>query len=287
VVQFPLNYLGLPLSIRKLNKFDFFPLIDKITNRLPGWKAALIHQAGRTTLIQVVLIAILIYHRIALQCPKWVIKATDNIMWGFLWKGRKDVKGRHCLVGWQRICRPRELGGLGIHNLEMLGWSLHMRWLWLKKTLPNRLWAGLDIQISPLRSCVAAMFDVSCVVVGNGNVADTLFWDDRWLEGEISIAYLAANLFSLVPKCIIKRRKVRDALVNNQWVNDIWGPTSQQAFSEFFMCWDVLQGIQLVPEILDQHIWFPSALGSCSKSAYESFFVGSIRFEPAARIWKT
>lgn len=71
------------------------------------------------------------------------------------------MTGGHCLVGWQRVCRPRELGGLGIHNLEMLGWSLHMRWLWLKKTLPNRLWVGLDIQVSPLRSCVAAMFDVS------------------------------------------------------------------------------------------------------------------------------
>jgi hypothetical protein len=55
VVQFPLNYLGLPLWIRKLNKSDFFPLIDKITNRLPGWKAALIHPAGQATLIQAVL----------------------------------------------------------------------------------------------------------------------------------------------------------------------------------------------------------------------------------------
>jgi hypothetical protein len=51
VVQFPLKYLGLPLSIRKLNKSDFFPLIDKIVDQLPGWKAALIHSAGRATLI--------------------------------------------------------------------------------------------------------------------------------------------------------------------------------------------------------------------------------------------
>jgi hypothetical protein len=39
------------------------------------------------------------------------------------------MKGGHCLVNWEQVCRPLDLGGLGIHNLEMFGWALYMRWL--------------------------------------------------------------------------------------------------------------------------------------------------------------
>ena len=134
VQQFPCKYLGMPLGVKKLTKSDLYPLIDKITDRLPGWKATLINPASRATLVKSILIAIPIYHLIAIQCPMCVLQTIDKIIRGFLWKGRKDIRGGHCLVGWQRVCRPRELGGLGIHNLEVLGWSLNMRWLWLQKT---------------------------------------------------------------------------------------------------------------------------------------------------------
>lgn len=90
------------------------------------------------------------------------------------------------MVGWQRVCRSHKFGGLGIHNLEVLGWPINLRWLWLKKMQPDRPWAGLDIQVHP---CAAAMFTVSvCSVVGDG--AATLFWLDRWLQG-YSVADLA------------------------------------------------------------------------------------------------
>lgn len=137
-----LKYLGLPLSVKKLPRSVFMELIDKIASKLPGWKAAVINQAGRLTLVRSVLTAIPIYHLIATQCPKWVVKAIDNIRRGFVWKGRKDVKGGHCVVSWTRVCRPLCLGGLGIHNLEILGWALSLRWLWLKKTQPDksRIW---------------------------------------------------------------------------------------------------------------------------------------------------
>jgi hypothetical protein len=64
----------------------------------------------------------------------------------FLWKGRKCVQGGHCRVSWERVCRPLELGGLGVHNLEALGWSLNMRWLWYK-TRTEGPWRELQISI--------------------------------------------------------------------------------------------------------------------------------------------
>jgi hypothetical protein len=93
-----------------------------------------------------------------------VVKAIDKIRRGFLWKDIKDVRGGHCVVRWNKVCKPLSLGGLGIHNLEILGWALNLRWLWLKKTQPDRPWAEFDVQVHPN---VIAMFSASvCSIVG-------------------------------------------------------------------------------------------------------------------------
>jgi hypothetical protein len=93
VENFPYKYLGMPLSVRKLRKNDLIPLVDKVAYHLPEWKEALMHLAGHAALVKAVLTAVPVYHFIALQCPKWMIKAINKIRRGFLWKGRRDIKG--------------------------------------------------------------------------------------------------------------------------------------------------------------------------------------------------
>ncbi|GJN01988.1 hypothetical protein PR202_ga19296 [Eleusine coracana subsp. coracana] len=65
---------------------------------------------------------------------KWMIQAIEKIIRAFLWSGRRDLRGGHCPVAWERVTRPLHLGGLGVLNLEKLGWALQLRWLWYKKT---------------------------------------------------------------------------------------------------------------------------------------------------------
>ena len=127
--EFPCRYLGVPLSLRKLTKQQVQPIIDRIADQLPSWKADLVTRAGRRVLVQSVLTGMLIYLAMAFDFPTWAFKAVDKIRRGFLWRGRKDAKGGHCLVAWVKVCRPPELGGLGISDLKSLGWSLRMRWV--------------------------------------------------------------------------------------------------------------------------------------------------------------
>jgi hypothetical protein len=45
--DFPCKYLGLPLALKKLKKEHIEPIIDRLADLLPGWKADLLTRAGR------------------------------------------------------------------------------------------------------------------------------------------------------------------------------------------------------------------------------------------------
>jgi hypothetical protein len=66
------------------------PLVDKIADYLPGWKASLMNRAGRLVLVRTVLTAAPIYLMIALDLPKWCLKAIDKK--GEVFSGRGKSK---------------------------------------------------------------------------------------------------------------------------------------------------------------------------------------------------
>jgi hypothetical protein len=131
---------------------------------------------------------------------------------------------------------------------------LHMRWLRLRKTQPDRYWVGLDFQVHPKAS---AMFAASIKsVVGDG--ASTLFWTDRWIQGK-SIVDLAPDLVVAVPRRLLKRRMVQEALCSGIWANDVRNNLSDRAFFQLICIWVTVQEFQLAPGVPDQHIWTPSS----------------------------
>jgi hypothetical protein len=111
IEEFPIKYPRLPLSTKKLSKVQPQPLIDCLADLLPGWKADLMTRAGRTIQVQFVLTATIIYHAMALDMPNWMHKEIDKIRRSYLWRGRKEAKGGHCLVAWPKVTRPKERGG--------------------------------------------------------------------------------------------------------------------------------------------------------------------------------
>jgi hypothetical protein len=132
--SFPGKYLGLPLHTRKLRKIDVQPLLDKIGDRLPGWKGKFLSTSGRETLVKTVLSSQPIYHLTVFQAQKWLIKRIDRLRRSFLWRGETPDKvyGGHSLINWPTTCLPKEKGGLGISDLERFARALRLRWLWFQ-----------------------------------------------------------------------------------------------------------------------------------------------------------
>jgi len=282
MLDFPCTYLDLPLYLQKLTRAQIQPLIDKIADQLPRWKADLLTKAGRKILVQFVLISKLIYLAMALDLPTWALKAIDKIRRGFLWKERKDIKGGHCLLAWSKVTRPEALGGLGISQLQQLNWALRMRWLWLHKTEPSKPWAFLPIQV---HQSVKSLFRVAIITqVGNG--MNTLFWTDCWLHGR-SLDMMVPHLFGTISNRA-RKRTVHEAMTERRWISDIRGALTVVVLAEYLWLWDLLSEVVLQPEIEDNHIWQFSPLGRySSKSAYEALFIGAIQFRPWERIWKS
>jgi hypothetical protein len=89
----------------------------------------------------------LIYLVMALDLSQWAHKAFDKIQRNYYWRGHQEANGGHCLMAWDTVCRPIELGGLGISNLRNLSWALRVCWLWLQKTEPHCPCSTLSIQV--------------------------------------------------------------------------------------------------------------------------------------------
>jgi hypothetical protein len=128
----------------------------------------------QATTVQFVLTTIVIYHAMALDLPKWALRAIDKIRRCFLWRGCKEANDGHYLVAWRKVTRPDELGGHDIFDIYCLNWALKVRWLWLAKTDPSKPWYDLPFKSNGM---VQAMFNhVMDSVLVDGHTI--LFWKD-------------------------------------------------------------------------------------------------------------
>lgn len=99
----------------------------------------LLSMVGRLTLVNSVLVAVGIHVMPVLPNPKGLLKKMDSLIANFL-RGQGTNK-KHHWVSFSNICRPKEVGGLGIRRLKdhmkafqgKLAWyDLQQQSLWAK-----------------------------------------------------------------------------------------------------------------------------------------------------------
>jgi hypothetical protein len=168
VKTFPCRYLDLPLHPKKLRKVDYMPLLDKIGGKLPNWKGKLMTKAVRAQLVNSVLTSTVTYYVTIFNLPKWLTKKINKIRRNFFWKGEEgeDNKGGTCLVKWDIACRPKDMGGLGIHDLKRFGQALRQQWFWYQWKDDAKPWQGLTL---PCDEIDKALFQASMdITIGDG-----------------------------------------------------------------------------------------------------------------------
>jgi hypothetical protein len=68
-------------------------------------------------------------HAVASRIPAWSRNFLN--LAGFLWTGGEQALGGNCRVAWPVVCRPRDMGVLGLVDLRRFGAALRIRWEWL------------------------------------------------------------------------------------------------------------------------------------------------------------
>ncbi|KAF9603601.1 hypothetical protein IFM89_037100 [Coptis chinensis] len=223
----PEKYLGVPLIAGRITRVAVTPLLDKIRKRITAWKGKLLSFQGRRVLIQSVLSSIPVYNMGVYKWPSSVIKEAESIFRNFLWSGNPAIK-KCVTVSWDKVCKPKEEGGLGIRRLRELNMALLMKLAWHVKykeddfamfmrskyfTRDNEpieyytkssLWPGIGWALHEVTSR-------SQWLIGDGNKVD--LWRDVWV-GEQSIQQALQLSTTQLKNC---RSKLSSIIHNGVW----------------------------------------------------------------------
>ncbi|TXG69366.1 hypothetical protein EZV62_004301 [Acer yangbiense] len=225
---FLVTYLGAPLVYGKLSSRILEPLVEKIRNKIAGWKFKLLSQGGRLILLRHVLSSMPIHLMSVVNVPGVTISKINSLLANFLW-GEMDGRRKTHWRSWGKVCKPTSEGGLGLRDLKDVQKSFLMKFAFRLLT-SNNLWSdffrakycrndhilvrkGRPTDSRFWRSMVAIIPEVVDnvkILVQGGNSS---FWFDRWLaSGPLSVS---TDYISNKKMCI------KDCWLNNKWNSNL------------------------------------------------------------------
>lgn len=137
----PIRYLGVPLCTKKLSIANCEQLIQLVKQRLSSWTVKTLSFAGRLLLIKTVIAGITNFWCALFILPKACIKRINTLCSTFLWKGEVDSRNT-ARVAWDTVTRPKEEGGLGIHDLLTWNKATVLKLIWLLFFRAGSVWVA-------------------------------------------------------------------------------------------------------------------------------------------------
>lgn len=118
------SYLGHPFCNFFSKSTVYTGLLEKMKNKISGWKKRTLFMAGRLVLIKSVVQAIPLYVMQSFLLPRSLLQKMDRKIKNFFWGFADDTQHHLHLKSWNSICQPKTMGGLGLRLMTDLNYSL-------------------------------------------------------------------------------------------------------------------------------------------------------------------
>ncbi|GKU90507.1 hypothetical protein SLEP1_g4496 [Rubroshorea leprosula] len=137
--ELPFKYLGIPAGGNHRKVALWKPLLESFKKKLASWKGQNLSLGGCITLLNFVLSSLPVYLISAYEIPKGILYYLDKIHRNFLWGGLGEEK-KIKWVSWERVCRKKECGGLGVKDLRKFNLALMGKWWGRLAKVEEGLW---------------------------------------------------------------------------------------------------------------------------------------------------
>ncbi|XP_026433401.1 uncharacterized protein LOC113330803 [Papaver somniferum] len=224
---FPDKYMGIQLKPGIMRHIHVRQVVEKIMDKLAGWKGKLLSFQARLVLIRSVISSYVIHSMVVYKWPCNIIKQVERAIRNFLWSGDAE-KRKFFTVLYDNLCCSRREGGLGLRRLIDVNKAMLMM-LWISIRDSYKTWERflrakyfklngvlIDYKLgSSVFPGIRWVYDFvqqhTRTIIGDG--ANTSLFFDNWL-GDFSIAkrlgitYKGPNDF---------KAKVSDIIVDGAW----------------------------------------------------------------------
>ncbi|XP_026459335.1 uncharacterized protein LOC113359996 [Papaver somniferum] len=146
------RYLGSPLILGHSKQEAFKNIEENFLNRFTSWSSTSLTQAGRGIMVKHVFNSIPIYQMGTFKLPYVLLSKLTSIQRKFFW-GYKSHRGFNP-IGWNKVRKPKDMGGMDFRDLEMLNLALLTKVAWRLLTEKDTLavWRKLEIDIDAERN---------------------------------------------------------------------------------------------------------------------------------------
>jgi hypothetical protein len=235
----------------------------------------------------------------SIQIPPKILEHIDKLRRHCLWNKKTD-EGEKCfsLIAWDKVCRPKKKGGVGVLNLKLQNEALllkHLHKFYNHEDVPwvTLLWKSYYQEKVPHAMLPVGSFwwrdifkltplfrGIASCQVGDGTTV--LFWKDSWMEHIASEKYPRAFSFALDAD-----KSVQDFITAPTLADNFWLPVSSQAREEIRDLQNTSRELMLDSQDRDRWVYDWGATVFTSQKYYQYCFRDITVHAAYGWLWKS